>query len=80
MGEINSTNTYNQLIHSIPANTKKQLPDININVQTYSGISLIDTVNEKKEVTKYFNRIQLNKNVEKKKRKLVGKQTCRMQI
>jgi len=41
MGE-NQFYKYNQPIHSIPANTKRQLADININVQTYSGITLID--------------------------------------
>ena len=61
---------YNQLIHSIPANTKRQLADKYINVPTSSGITLIDTVNKKKKVTNYFNRIQLNKNVDKRNENL----------
>jgi len=65
MGE-NRFYKYNCIIHSIPANTKRQLANINIHVQTYSGITLIGTINEKKTVTKYFNRSQLNKNVVKR--------------
>ena len=63
--KIDSTNTIILFI-LFQQTQKRQLANINIHVQTYSGITLIDTINEKKTVTKYFNRIQLNKNVEKK--------------
>jgi len=72
---------YNQFIHSIPANTKRQLTDRHLNVQTSSGITLNNTINEKKKVTKYFNGIQINKNVEKKTgTKTCEKQTCKAHI
>ena len=42
-----------QLIHSIPANTKRQLADIHMNVHINYEITLINAIQETKTVTAF---------------------------
>jgi len=54
---INFTNKINLFILFQQTCTKRQLAHIYINAQTYSGITLLHTINEKKKSHEIFNRV-----------------------